>query len=688
MSPARPSTSPPRALVIGAGPAAFSMHLPVLQRLRDRGRLVLAAICDISEDRAGQARRKFGFLRESGDALTSLAHPDIDAVYIFAGAALHHHYGLQALGAGKHLFVEKPIAPSFARACELADLARSMGLVAAGGHNRRFFPALVHARAIAGKAGWRSAEALFHKDELGKAPPFGARSWLSGNGIHALDALIFMMGGLPEELASHANGTHEFSALLRWKNGASAVFLCNNRAGSRQESYRFHAPGQSFHVEETRLVIEKDGVAETRTFRAGHDGLPAEHEAFLAAIGDRSEPDHAIARLAPSLFLAERIEEGFSGRLNLSAPRALPKAAAAPRKAILIVEGEEMLGFAARLAAEFPLVSVREVRCSPAPREDIVAALLGPRSAALPSDVLDRLPNLEVVGFAGLSLSHLEPQALLARGIELMHASQSHAESVAEFALGLAILGRRRAFMSHEIMRAGGWGTDPAALGLTATFRRARRAFRPRLRALGLEPLAMRVWRQTGPLLVPGSAGPARDLGGATAGLIGWGANALAFARRLGAAGVRVLAWSEHGEIGSEASAVSLAEVLAADIVSLHRGLTPATRHFLGQAELARLRPGTVLLNVARGALIEPTALLDRLSRGDIFACLDSHEEEPLAADHPMRLLQNVFLTSHIAGGAPEMHAAAAGEIVAKVAAHLRGLPAETICAARIATMT
>ena len=685
MSPARPSTSPPRALVIGAGPAAFSMHLPVLARLRDRGRLVLAAICDISEDRAGQARRKFGFLRETGDAATSLTHPDIDAVYIFAGAALHHHYGLQALHAGKHLFVEKPIAPSFARACELADLARSTGLVAAGGHNRRFFPALVEARANAGKAGWRSAEVLFHKTEMGNPPPFGARSWLSANGIHALDALIFMMEGLPEELASHADGTHEFSALMRWRNGASAVFLCNNRAGSRQESYRFHAPGQSCHVEETRLVMEKNGVAKTRTFRAGHDGLPAEHEAFLAAIGDGGEPDHAIARLTPSLFLAERIEEGFSGRLNWPVPRTMPRAAAAPRKSILMVEGEDLLGPAARLAAEFPLVSMNEICRSPHPRDDIVAALLGRRASALPSDILDRLPNLKVVGFAGLSLTHLEPQALLARGLDLMHASQAYAESVAEFALGLAILGRRRAFMSHEILRAGGWGTDPAA---ASPFRRARRSLRPRLRALGLEPLAMRVWRQAGPHLVPSSGGQARDLSGATAGLIGWGANARAFARRLGAAGVRVLAWSEHGEIGGEASAGSLAEVLAADIVSLHRGLTPATRHFLRQAELARLRPGAVLINVARGALIEPAALLDRLRQSDIFACLDTFEEEPLAADHPLRYLPNVFLTSHIGGGTPQMSVAAAEEIVAKVAGYLRGQVVETISARRIGTMT
>jgi len=152
--------------------------------------------------------------------------------------------------------------------------------------------------------------------------------------------------------------------------------------------------------------------------------------------------------------------------------------------------------------------------------------------------------------------------------------------------------------------------------------------------------------------------------------------------------GVRVSAWTEHGVIDGTVASVSLGEALAADIVSLHRGLTPATRHFLGAAELERLRPGTVLINIARGALIEPKALAARLSRGDIFACLDSYEEEPLAANDPLRALPNVFLTSHIAGGAPQMHAAAAEEIVAKLLAHLDGRSADTIPADRLATMT
>jgi phosphoglycerate dehydrogenase-like enzyme len=153
-----------------------------------------------------------------------------------------------------------------------------------------------------------------------------------------------------------------------------------------------------------------------------------------------------------------------------------------------------------------------------------------------------------------------------------------------------------------------------------------------------------------------------------------------------------VVAWSEHASAEDIRAAgvkpATLAEALAADIVSLHRGLIPATRHFLGAAELARLRSGGVLINVARGALIEPGALIARLKRGDIFACLDTFEEEPLPRRHPLRRLRNVFLTAHIAGGSPDMHAAAIIEVIDKVRSHLDGVAVETVTAGRLATMT
>jgi predicted dehydrogenase len=119
---------PLRVLVIGAGPAADWLHMPVLAGLRDRGEIVLVLVCDIQHARAAAARRKFGFLQDSGEAVAALERADIDAVYILGSAQLHYEYGMRALRNGKHLFVEKPVAPSYAQARELVDVARSVSV--------------------------------------------------------------------------------------------------------------------------------------------------------------------------------------------------------------------------------------------------------------------------------------------------------------------------------------------------------------------------------------------------------------------------------------------------------------------------------------------------------------------------------------------------------------------------------
>ncbi len=693
---------PVRVLVIGAGPAPDAIHLPVLAGLRDRGEIVLTLVCDIQRERAAAARHKFGFLQDSGDGVAAIERADIDAVYIFGGAQLHYEYGMLALRKGKHLFVEKPVAPTYAQARELAELASVRGLIAAGGLNRRFAKSLAAVRARAGRAGWRFAEAVFHKPEFSHLPPFGARTWLGANGIHGLDALLFMMGGLPEQLTAQAGEAAAaqpgaFSALMRWRDGAQGVFLCNNHAGSRREEYVFHAPGETYSVREAGLTIERRGHSATiiRQPMQG-DGYGAEHDAFLQAIRSGAEPAHSLAAIAPSLFLAELIENGFSGRVHLPQTqlRTAPPKRALEGQSILIVQSSELQAPLASLLPQYRFVSLEDVRESAAARPDIVAAILGRGSVALPADILDKLPHLAVVGIVALSLARHEPEALLARGIRLLNASSAYAESVGEFALGLAILGRRRAFLSHEVMRAGGWGTVPDAAGFKGMLYRAARGLRPAMKAAGLETFFRGLWNAASPFLgIPElSKERSRDLQGATVGLVGWGANARAFAERLGRAQARVLVYSENAaEVDIRrggAVPVSLSEVLAADIVSLHRGLTERTRHCLGAAELAKLRPGTVLINVARGALIEPNALLARLKRGDIFACFDTYEEEPPIASHPLRSLPNVFLTAHIAGGSPDNYAAAAVEVVRKVAAHLAVEVTECISAERLRTMS
>jgi phosphoglycerate dehydrogenase-like enzyme/predicted dehydrogenase len=692
---------PIRVLVIGAGPMADFAHLPALARLRDKGEVTLVVVCDLDPQRALAARHKFGFLQKSGDALASLQRADIDAVYIFGGAQLHYEYGMIALQCGKHLFVEKPIAPSHSDAVKLALAASDRGLIAVGGLNRRFLKSMESVRKRAGIAGWRYAEAVFHKPEFRNPPAFGASTFLSANGIHALDALIFMMGGLPQDLTAFAGEAGKstksaFTAIMRWRDGAQGVFLCNNNAGSRCEEYAFHGLGETYRIDDLGVTVEKDNAVTKTSFPAIGDGILAEHKMFLQSIHSGVEPIHSIAAIAPSMFLAELIESGFSGPVELPQTTVTKIVAREiPSKAILVVPSTELQSTLAHMIPLYGFATIEDVRGSAGVRTDIVAAILGRGSAPLPQDVLDKLPRLAVVGIMGLSLARYDAQSLLDRGIKVINASAAYADSVAEFALGLAILGRRRAFVSDTVMRSGGWGTDHGMPGFAGLLKRAGRRARPVIKVVGLEPFVLRLWRKA---LAPGGAIPRsvvtapRNLHGAVVGLLGWGENARVFASHLQQVGARVVVYSEHALEehirAAGATRVSLAEALASDVVSLHRGLTKDTLHFLGEAELAKLRPGTVLINTARGALIEPSALLARLRRGDIFACLDTYEDEPPSPANPLRTLPNVFLTSHIAGGSRDMHSAAANEVILKVAAFLAGDPIASFSAERLKTMS
>jgi D-3-phosphoglycerate dehydrogenase len=115
------------------------------------------------------------------------------------------------------------------------------------------------------------------------------------------------------------------------------------------------------------------------------------------------------------------------------------------------------------------------------------------------------------------------------------------------------------------------------------------------------------------------------------------------------AIGLEVLVGSRGAVTGSHWRNVPLDELLAtSDIVTLHLGLNEDTRHFMNAARLAQLKRGAILVNTARGALIDEAALLEALQRGAIgHAALDVFEREPLSADSPWVDAPNVTLTAH-----------------------------------------
>jgi D-3-phosphoglycerate dehydrogenase len=227
-----------------------------------------------------------------------------------------------------------------------------------------------------------------------------------------------------------------------------------------------------------------------------------------------------------------------------------------------------------------------------------------------PAAVLERCTDLRHIVFLGTGAASYVDLAAAARlGIEVATIRNFGDLAVAEHTLALMLAAAREVARMDRQIRAGTWQV-----------------------AEGLQ------------------------LAGKTLGVLGLGGIGREVARLGRALGMDVIAWNRSPVADPPAPLAVLDEVLArADVLSLHLALDDATRGFLDAARLARTRPGVILVNTARGALVEETALLDALRSGHIrHAALDVFHGEPLAASHPLASLPNVTLTAHAGFNTPE----------------------------------
>jgi glyoxylate reductase len=157
-------------------------------------------------------------------------------------------------------------------------------------------------------------------------------------------------------------------------------------------------------------------------------------------------------------------------------------------------------------------------------------------------------------------------------------------------------------------------------------------------------------WKTWGPTLLLGP-----DVSGATLGIIGFGRIGQAVARRSRGFNMKILYndTTRHPELEEELGAAygSLDEVLTrSDFISLHTPLTPDTHHLISHAQFAMMKSGAILINTARGGIIDPDALYDSLHTHRIAAAaIDVTEPEPIPADSPLLDLENLIVTPHIA---------------------------------------
>lgn len=227
------------------------------------------------------------------------------------------------------------------------------------------------------------------------------------------------------------------------------------------------------------------------------------------------------------------------------------------------------------------------------------------------AELLGACPRLRAVSSVSVGVDHVDLAAATARGIPIGHTPGVLTETTADLAFALLLDAARRVSEGDRFVRAGSWVPE-------------------------------RVWE---PDMLLG-----RDVHGATLGLVGMGAIGQAMARRAAGFGMRVLAWSRRERQVPGVEWTSLDALLAAsDFVSVHVALTGETRGLLGPAAIARMKPGAVLVNTARGGIVDESALAAALREGRLAgAGLDVFAREPLDLASPLLALPNVVLTPHI----------------------------------------
>ena len=267
--------------------------------------------------------------------------------------------------------------------------------------------------------------------------------------------------------------------------------------------------------------------------------------------------------------------------------------------AILSAAGEviELFRRGADAASAWPLVDGLVVRTSP-----------------LRAELLAHCPRLRAIGKHGVGVDNIDIAAASEAGIVVFNTPGANALAVAEAAVALMLAVVKRLRVAHDLVAGG---------------RFAERG----------------PWR-------------AGDLAGKTLGLIGGGRIAGEVARicRHGF-GMTVLVYDPYAS-AAQAEAVGAVRIVSldamlprADIVSIHTPLTAETRGLLGRGRLAHMKPGAVLINTARGGIVDEAALVEALAAGRIGgAGLDVFEEEPPPPKHPLFALDNVILSPHVAG--------------------------------------
>ncbi|MEO6975501.1 MAG: D-2-hydroxyacid dehydrogenase [Gallionella sp.] len=258
----------------------------------------------------------------------------------------------------------------------------------------------------------------------------------------------------------------------------------------------------------------------------------------------------------------------------------------------------------------------------------------------LQREVLEQLPGLKMVAVAATGVDNVDIEYCKERGIVVCNIRNYSVHTVPEHVFMLMLALRRNLLAFREDVRSGAWQRSEQFCLFTH---------------------------------------PLRDLHGGTLGIIGHGAIGKSVGQIATAFGMKVL-FAEHKGVSFIRHGYTAFDTVLrdSDVISLHLPLKEQTRHLIGTAEFKRMKPGALLINTARGGLVDEAALLDALQNGRIGgAGFDVLEKEPPTAGHPLLDLDmpNFILTPHIAWSGREAMQMLADQLIANIEAYASGTP-------------
>lgn len=378
------------------------------------------------------------------------------------------------------------------------------------------------------------------------------------------------------------------------------------------------------------------------------------------------------------------------------------------KKSVLVLNPEHVAQGYPKMQKKFNIIQSGDISSlSKEQLEDIVAVIVGKGEEDIEEALLEKMPNVSIAGYATGSFKKYKPQIFINKGIPVINVGRVYAKAVAEIALMHMIAGIRSAALSHNTMRSGGWGVIPKTywdLVKDLVLKIARASGRLVGKQVLSERIAMVLLHSADSALervfglswerrlvsVVGSANSKKTdrnasthtLYGSTVGIIGFGPVAHEVIELLRPFNCRIKLYSEYlseseaKKMGVEL--VTLDEACKSDVVSIHRGFSHRTKNSFGEREINLIPVGSVLVNTSRGKIVDEGALLRRLRKGEITACLDVYANEPLPVRHPLRTLPNVMTTAHIAASTDDTYREAIVTMVDEVIAYTEGKSIDT----------